>query len=125
VLGGEEFVVRCRALIDPQKPLRDIPRTDRYAGRPSLKDLLGSVPPGACDRRNTYIGRVSRARIHHAADRRLPRVALLHREPHHTRGRGRNLIIQDLTPTRRSRSNHGVQRTRTAPLIPPVRHGGL
>ena len=57
LLGGEEFVARCRALIDPRKPLWDIPRTDRYAGRPALKDLFGGVPHRARDKRNACIAR--------------------------------------------------------------------
>ena len=55
LLGGEEFVARCRALIGPQKPFHDIPRTERYAGRPTLKDLFGGVAHRERGKRNTCI----------------------------------------------------------------------
>ena len=43
LLGGEEFIARFRALADRQKPLVDIPRAERYAGRPALERLFGKM----------------------------------------------------------------------------------
>jgi hypothetical protein len=57
MLGGEEFVARCRALIERHKPFRDIPRTERYADRPTLKDLFGTVPHRERDKRNACVAR--------------------------------------------------------------------
>ncbi len=61
-LAGEAFIARCRALLEGQRTLEDVPRAERYAGRPALAELFADAP--ARDR-NARNARVSRGCVEH------------------------------------------------------------
>ena len=46
VLGTEEFMAKCRSLVEGRKVIKEVPRSQRYVGRPELDQLLrsGVVP---------------------------------------------------------------------------------
>jgi REP element-mobilizing transposase RayT len=47
-LGSEQFVERMQALIDPKRPLREIPKRQRRASAKPLDDDASSVPDRDC-----------------------------------------------------------------------------
>ncbi len=55
ILGGEAFVSRCRAALDGDAPLDDVPRTQQYVGRPSLRALFAGIATDERAARNPAI----------------------------------------------------------------------
>jgi len=62
LLGSEEFVARCRELYMGDKALEEVPRTQRYAGRPSLESLFVDVDADDRPGRNR---RIAQAYLEH------------------------------------------------------------
>jgi len=55
VLGGEAFVARCRALLDCDTPLNEVPRAQQHVGRPTLDAIFADIAPRDRSRRNRAI----------------------------------------------------------------------
>lgn len=57
LLGSDEFVAMCRGFLTDDQTLEEVPRRERYAGRPSLEVLFGGVGAGKSAARNEAIGK--------------------------------------------------------------------
>jgi hypothetical protein len=55
ILGGEDFVSGIQELLDEKKENKEIPRTQRYSGRPLLLDLFSSPNREDKKKRNKII----------------------------------------------------------------------
>ena len=45
-MGSEKFVMRMQALLDDKQGVKEIPRIQRYPGRPALARLFTDIPDG-------------------------------------------------------------------------------
>lgn len=54
LLGGEAFVERCTMLLRDREAIKEIPRLQRYAGRPTLREIF-KKSSGGRERRNQKI----------------------------------------------------------------------
>ncbi|WHZ16953.1 MAG: hypothetical protein OJF52_003804 [Nitrospira sp.] len=57
LLGSERFVARLASAFREKRPLKEIPRQQRFAGRPTLSQLLSTRSPATRARRNATIRR--------------------------------------------------------------------
>jgi len=55
ILGGEDFVSGIQELLDEKKEIKEIPRIQRYSGRPLLSDLFSSQNMQDKKKRNKVI----------------------------------------------------------------------
>ncbi|OQX13643.1 MAG: hypothetical protein BWK76_15865, partial [Desulfobulbaceae bacterium A2] len=54
-LGSEKFVARMQELLEGKKEIPEIPRSQRYPGRPPLNRLFAGTSPGNKQQRNRRI----------------------------------------------------------------------
>ena len=54
-MGSEEFITRIQTLVDDKQELKEIPRSQRYPGRPALDQLFSANPDGDKPFRNERI----------------------------------------------------------------------
>jgi REP element-mobilizing transposase RayT len=54
-LGSESFVARMQELLEGKQDIKEIPRSQRYPGRPPLSRLFAEVSPGNRQQRNQRI----------------------------------------------------------------------
>ena len=57
LLGSEEFVAACRARVNKDRDLSEVPRENRLAGRPTLATLFKQSGPDDRSRRNVSIAK--------------------------------------------------------------------
>ncbi|MDA8163943.1 MAG: transposase [Desulfobacteraceae bacterium] len=55
-LGSEKFVTSMQELLEGKREIKEIPRSQRYPGRPSLNRLFADVPVGNKEQRNQRMG---------------------------------------------------------------------
>jgi hypothetical protein len=63
-LGSEKFVNRMQVLLDDTQGVKEIPRIQRYPGRPPLARLFTDIPDGDKRLRNENCGIASHSRLY-------------------------------------------------------------
>lgn len=57
-LGKGDFIEEVKEFLKEKEPIKEIPRIERFAGRPALREMFGEIKKKSLDEERIYVADV-------------------------------------------------------------------